>query len=74
MAEFRIRQNGQTVVGTRGPDDRAEAGILHYAMQYRQDGPLTIQRQQRQAGSDGKWYWKRHALFEQWPVGGDTNG
>jgi hypothetical protein len=68
MADFRIRQDGMTVAAVSGPDDRAEGEILRYAMQYRQDGPLTIQRKQQHADPDGKWYWKRHALFERWPL------
>ena len=58
---FRIRQNNQTVAGTEGPALEAEAEIMHYASQYRQDGEITIQH-------NGAGHWKRHALLAQWPL------
>ena len=70
MAGFRIRQNGMIVARTSSPDrQRAEREILNYAMQYRQDAPLTIQRQTRSGGlnPEGKWRWVRHIHMEQWP-------
>lgn len=66
MAEFRIRQGGITVASVSGPDEvSAEGEILHYAMQYRHDGELTIER--KVLGSTGSPYWKRHMLMSIWP-------
>lgn len=68
MADFRLRQNGMTVASAAGPDPISTEGeILHYAMKYRQDGAVTIERKHITAGSP-KGYWKRHMLMEQWPV------
>lgn len=58
---FRIRQNGQTVASAEGNDIEAEAEIMHYARQYRQDGEVTIQH-------NAEGHWKRYALLCQWPV------
>ena len=58
---FRIRQNGQTVASTEGPAFAAEAEIMHYAKQYRQDGDITIQY-------DAGGYWRPFALLCQWPL------
>lgn len=65
MTRFRIRMDGKTVAGTEGPN--AEAQILHYAAQYRQDGDVTIQH-------NAQGHWKRWALLCQWPLpkGGDA--
>ena len=63
MTRFRIRQDGLTVAGAEGPN--AEAAILHYASQYREDGELTIQH-------NANGHWKRWALFCQWPVPEET--
>ena len=43
-------------------------------MQYRAEGPVAIERQQRQKNGNGAWYWKRHALFEQWPPAETSDG
>lgn len=59
MTAFRIRHNGQTVAKAEGPN--AEAEILHYAQQYRQDGEITVQH-------NAEGHWKRFALFCQWPT------
>lgn len=66
MTAFRIRQTtvtGQqmTVASAVGPALEAEAEIMHYARQYRQDGEITIQH--KEAG-----HWKRFALLCQWPI------
>ena len=66
-AVFRIKQGGQTVAKVEGPAREAEAEIWHYAMQYRADGPLTIERKVANATGKGSW-WKRHAAFEQWSL------
>ncbi len=58
---FRIRQKGQTVVRVEGRPIEAEAEIMHYARQYRQDGEVTIQH-------NAEGYWKRYALLCQWPL------
>lgn len=58
---FRIRQNGQTVARVEGDPQDAEAEIMHYAHQYRQDGEITIQH-------NAEGYWKRFALLCQWPL------
>ena len=65
MTSFRIRMDGKTVAGTEGPN--AEAQILHYAAQYRQDGDVTIQH-------NALGHWKRWELLCQWPLpkGGDA--
>lgn len=62
--QFRLRQGNMTVAGAS-----TEHEIMHYAMQYRQDGPVTVQRQERRSRRTTKsmWYWKRHAFFEKWP-------
>lgn len=60
---FRIRQNGQTVARVDGDAISAEAEIMHYARQYRQDGEVTIQHY-------AEGYWKRFALLCQWPLPG----
>jgi hypothetical protein len=66
MAEFRIRQKGITAASVSGPDEVSSEGeILHYAMQYRRDGELTIER--KVLGSTGGAYWKRHMLMAIWP-------
>jgi hypothetical protein len=65
---FRIRQNGQTVASAEGADPiSAEAEIMHYARQYREDGEVTIQH--NVAG-----HWKRYALLCQWPILEAANG
>lgn len=56
---FRIRQDGNTVAQTHGAN--AEAEIMHYAMQYRQDGEITIQH-------NVEGHWKRFAYFCHWPT------
>lgn len=56
---FRIRQDNMVVAKCEGPT--AEAEILNYAAQYRQDGEITIQHN---AGG----HWKRYALLCQWPL------
>lgn len=59
---FRIRQGGQTVARVDGADPiSAEAEIMHYARQYRQDGEVTIQH-------NAEGHWKRFALLCQWPI------
>lgn len=55
--QFRIRQNGMTVVQTN-----SEAAIWHYAWQYRQDGKITIQHNK-------EGHWKRLALLVCWNEG-----
>jgi len=65
MPYFRIRQAGETVAATSGPD--AESEIMRYAMQYRADGDLTIQVQHRSPTVPGKWNWKRWMLMAKWP-------
>lgn len=65
MPHFRIRQGNTTVANASGPD--AEKEILRYADQYRLDGEITIQVQHASPSGGGKWYWKRFALFAQWP-------
>lgn len=72
MAEFRIRQNGMTVAASCAKGDN-EAEILHYAMQYRKDGSCTVERKHVTPGSP-KGYWKRHILFEQWPLAESNDG
>ena len=59
MTGFRIRQGNTTVVKCEGRN--AEAEILNYASQYRQDGELTIQH-------NAEGHWKRYALLCQWPI------
>lgn len=66
--EFRAMQGRAKIAQVRGTDlRRAEAEIFRYALQYRHEGDVTVQKQVRQAdpNPDGKWYWKRHALFAQ---------
>lgn len=58
---FRLRQSNQTVAGAEGPAIEAEAEIMHYARQYRQDGEVTIQH-------NAEGHWKRFALLCQWPI------
>lgn len=67
MAEFRLRQNGMTVAKVSSSGTGAECEALHYAMQYRSEGAVTIERQVPNKTGKGVW-WKRHALFEQWPA------
>jgi len=68
MPYFRIRQGGVTVASASGPDPVAQESILHYAMQYRQDGDLTIQRQERSPSAGSEWFWKRHMFMAKWPA------
>lgn len=56
MTRFRIRQNNMTVASAD-----SEREIMHYAMQYRQDGEITIQH-------NAAGHWKRWALLCQWPL------
>lgn len=65
MPHFRIRQNNITVAEAHGAN--AEREIMHYAMQYRQDGELTIQVQHASPTRPSKWNWKRWALMAKWP-------
>jgi hypothetical protein len=68
MIEYRIKQMGSTVAAVRGSShEEAEAAILHYAMQYRADGPLKIERQEPSPTRPGVMNWKRHMFFEQFP-------
>lgn len=60
MVAFRLRQNGMTVAKCEGDTVEAEADIMHYARQYRQDGEVTIQH-------NAEGHWKRFALLCQWP-------
>jgi len=67
---YRIVRGKQVLAKVSGPyEESAEETIIRYAMAHRADGPVTIQRQQRSGGPnpDGKWYWKRHMMLEQWP-------
>ena len=57
---FRIRQDNMTVAKVTGLPQEAEAEIMHYAMQYREEGELTIQH-------NAAGHWKRFALLCQWP-------
>lgn len=61
MVALRIKQNGEVVVRVEGNSPETEASILHYAMQYRQDGDVTIEH-------NAKGYWKRWAFMCQWPI------
>lgn len=66
MAEYRIRVNGMTVASVQAHDAiRAEREAFAYALQYRDEGDVTVQRKQRSPdpNPDGKWFWKRHAFF-----------
>lgn len=67
MLMLRARQGNKTIGESGGPD--AERNMIELALRERNRGAVTIQRQQRQASPnpDGKWYWKRHMLFEQFP-------
>lgn len=58
---FRIKQNNQVVVRVEGYPIEAEAEIMHYALQYREEGELTIQH-------NAEGHWKRFMLICQWPV------
>jgi len=59
MAEFRIRQEGLVVAAAND-----ENAILHYAMQYRADGPLTVQvKHMLRSGP----IWKLHMQMAQFP-------
>lgn len=48
MSEFRLKVDGMVVAGAAGPT--AEAQIMHYALVYSQDGPVTVQEL-----SNGRW-------------------
>lgn len=62
---FRVRQNGQTVARVEGVDlISAEAEIMHYARQYREEGEVTVQH-------NAEGHWKRFALLCQWPISGE---
>ena len=66
--EMRVLVDKVKVAQVGGHDvDRVEAEAFHYAMQYRTDGDVTVQRQVRTGHPDGKWRWKRHAFFSQIP-------
>lgn len=58
MAEFRIIQDKMVVAGVSGPN--AELDILHYAIEYRQDGELTIQYKKGNG-------WRKWAWLSKWP-------
>lgn len=58
---FRIKQNGLIVARVEGLPIEAEAEIMHYAIQYREEGELTIQH-------NAEGHWKRFMLVCQWPV------
>ena len=68
MPHFRIKQGGATVAQTAGQG--AEQEIMHLCRQYRQDGPLTIQRRVRSPSSPSETYWKRHMAVEKYPIDG----
>ena len=70
MLMLRAMHNGKKVAERAGPD--AESDLLQLAMQLRVDGPVTIQRQQRSPdpNPDGRWFWKRHMLIEQFQPAG----
>ena len=68
MPYFRIRQGNLTVAKVSGPLPVSESEILHYAMQYRQDGDITIQRQERCPSAGSEWFWKRHIFMAKWPA------
>jgi len=57
---FRLRQHGMTVASADGEMAEAEAEIMHYAKQYREDGEVTIQH-------NAEGHWKRYALLCPWP-------
>ena len=65
MPRFRIIQNRMTVAATEGLD--AEAAIMFYAMQYREEGPATVEVRHKSPTRPGKFNWKRFAHFEKWP-------
>ena len=39
---FAVRQGGITVASGNGPYDRIQREAAHYAMMYRQDGPVRV--------------------------------
>jgi hypothetical protein len=62
--EMRVVIGKMKVAQVGGSDFKSVEGqALHYAMQYREEGDVTIQRQVRTGGSCGKLRWKRHAFF-----------
>lgn len=62
---YRIKQGGIIVARVEGYDDnRVWREIIHYARQYRADGPLQIQARDR---STGRW-----RVYDNWlPLKGD---
>ena len=62
--EFRVLVGGKKVAQVSGRDFASvEAQAFHYALQYREDGDVAVQKQVSSSAPGGKWYWKRHALF-----------
>lgn len=49
MNRYRLKQNGLIVAFAMG--NEAEREIMHYAMIYAQDGPVTVERR----AANGKW-------------------
>lgn len=45
---YRIVQDGMPVAGVDGAKDNTE--IMHYAMQYVEDGPLTVEEKNPKTG------------------------
>ena len=64
MPSYRIKQSNLTVAAVEGDDPEAEASIMHYARQLREDGELTIQIKHMLPGGPS---WKRHILMAQYP-------
>lgn len=66
--EMRVLVGKLKVAQVGGSDlDRVESQAFHYAMQYRDEGDVTVQRQERTDDPSGKWWWKRHAFFSAHP-------
>lgn len=42
--DYRLVQDGIVVAEISGPDERAQAEMAHYAVQYSQAGPVGIER------------------------------
>ena len=59
---LRVLVGKMKVAAANGGDlASVEAQAFHYALQYREEGEVTVQRQV--LDTTGKPYWKRHALF-----------
>lgn len=47
ISHYEVWQHGQRVAAVDGPKDQALANAMHYALMYRQDGPVEVHRYEK---------------------------